>query len=159
MSKRETRPRWLETLLENTFFEVCHEHRDLRESKINIFCIDCGLCFCTHCFSGSSHAPHRHLQIRHNMYQDVVEVDDLNKLFDCSKIQISEEGVKNNDSSPTSHLEAEEAFPPPSSSSVSQERGENSMDGSDEGTVRPKKRIRRRKGVPHRNLSFTSFED
>ncbi|KAK1277096.1 hypothetical protein QJS04_geneDACA017180 [Acorus gramineus] len=147
------------------------------------------------------------------MYQDVVEVDDLNKLFDCSKIQtyknngkravylnpkvqsrpsksnggtggsggggggpqcvvckiritestnlfcsiackISEEGVNNNDSSPTSHLEAEEAFPPPSSSSLSQERGENSMDGSDEGTGRPKKRIRRRKGVPHRSPLF-----
>ncbi|KAK1277469.1 hypothetical protein QJS04_geneDACA017187 [Acorus gramineus] len=118
-TKRDTNPEWVETLLNHKFFEVCDEHRELHKREINIFCIDCGLCFCSHCFSLSSHSLHRHLRIRRSMYQSVVNVDDLHSLFDCSKIQISDEAL-NNDSSPTSHLgrEAEEAFPSSSSCSL-----------------------------------------
>ncbi|KAK1302432.1 hypothetical protein QJS10_CPB12g01586 [Acorus calamus] len=150
-TKRETNPEWVETLLNHKFFEVCDVHRELHKREINIFCIDCGLCFCSHCFSLSSHSPHRHLRIRRSMYQSVVNVDDLHNLFDCSKIQISDEAL-NNDSSPTSHLgrEAEEAFP--SSSSCSLVNEVHSMDGSDdEEALKPNKRFRRRKDLKRIN--------
>ncbi|KAK1302431.1 hypothetical protein QJS10_CPB12g01587 [Acorus calamus] len=61
------------------------------------------------------------------------------------------EGVKNNDTSPTSHLGRVAA----GETSPSHERGTHGTDGSDEGTLmRPTKRIKRRKGIPHRAPPF-----
>ncbi|KAI4357480.1 hypothetical protein L6164_001428 [Bauhinia variegata] len=75
---------WLNTLLHSSF-RKCKDHRDLRYSDKNVFCIDCTLRLCKHC--KEAHSLHRRLQIYRYVYQDVVRLSDLQKHFDCSKIQ------------------------------------------------------------------------
>ncbi|KAH7656624.1 PLATZ transcription factor protein [Dioscorea alata] len=83
-------PRWLGLLLSKKFFEVCDEHRDLRKSETNVYCIHCDQCLCSHCLAAPPPEKHRHhkmIQIRRYIYQDVVQVQDLQKFVDCSKVQ------------------------------------------------------------------------
>ncbi|KAL8157646.1 protein RGF1 INDUCIBLE TRANSCRIPTION FACTOR 1 [Apium graveolens] len=80
---------WLRSLLRVKFFGICDDHRDLRKNEKNLFCIDCNLCLCKHCVSTSSYCSsfHRRLQICRYVYHDVVRLQDIQKFFDCSKIQ------------------------------------------------------------------------
>ncbi|CAI0457409.1 unnamed protein product [Linum tenue] len=78
--------RWVETLLNSEFFGGCGTHRELRKNERNVFCLDCNAGFCRHCLKSHS-CFHRHLQICKYVYQDVVRLLDIQKHFDCSRIQ------------------------------------------------------------------------
>ncbi|MCL7042833.1 hypothetical protein MKW94_003118 [Papaver nudicaule] len=78
-------PQWLETLLDEKFFTPCLIHEDTRKNEKNVFCLDCCTSFCPHCFS--SHCNHRLLRIRRYIYHDVMRLDDVQQLIDCSQIQ------------------------------------------------------------------------
>ncbi|XP_072973579.1 uncharacterized protein [Typha angustifolia] len=86
-SKEEMKrmPPWVKLLLKSKFFGACEEHKDLRKSEENIYCIDCNHCMCPHCL-----VPHRHhqfLQIRRYVYQDVIRILDVQRLLDLSHVQ------------------------------------------------------------------------
>ncbi|XP_058197816.1 protein RGF1 INDUCIBLE TRANSCRIPTION FACTOR 1 isoform X1 [Rhododendron vialii] len=79
------KPAWLEGLMGETFFAGCGAHENRRKNEKNIFCLDCCQSFCPHCLP--SHRSHPLLQVRRYVYHDVVRLDDLEKLIDCSYIQ------------------------------------------------------------------------
>ncbi|RWW57083.1 hypothetical protein BHE74_00036158, partial [Ensete ventricosum] len=85
------RQAWLEQLLSTDFFGLCEEHKQIKKSEINVYCVDCRCSMCANCLSLPScpHRRHRRLQIRRYVYQDVVRVIDIHKLLDCSKVQVS----------------------------------------------------------------------
>ncbi|XP_057510518.1 protein RGF1 INDUCIBLE TRANSCRIPTION FACTOR 1 [Actinidia eriantha] len=68
-----------------TFFGSCGVHHNRRKNEKNIFCLDCCQSFCPHCLP--SHRSHPLLQVRRYVYHDVVRLEDLEKLIDCSYIQ------------------------------------------------------------------------
>ncbi|XP_052200859.1 protein RGF1 INDUCIBLE TRANSCRIPTION FACTOR 1-like isoform X1 [Diospyros lotus] len=80
-----TKPAWLQGLMAETFFAACGVHENRRKNEKNIYCLDCCQSFCPHCLS--SHHSHPLLQVRRYVYHDVVRLDDLEKLIDCSYIQ------------------------------------------------------------------------
>ncbi|KAM0936290.1 putative transcription repressor PLATZ family [Dioscorea sansibarensis] len=85
-------PKWYGSLLRKKFFGVCEDHRDLRKSEMNIYCIDCDLRMCSHCsvspsVSPGGHRSHKILQIRRYIYQDVIRIHDMERLLDCSDVQ------------------------------------------------------------------------
>ncbi|KAK7354758.1 hypothetical protein VNO80_20240 [Phaseolus coccineus] len=79
------KPAWLERLMAETFFGGCGVHEDRRKNEKNVFCLHCCLSICPHCLS--SHRSHPLLQVRRYVYHDVIRLDDLEKLVDCSNIQ------------------------------------------------------------------------
>ncbi|XP_019433765.1 PREDICTED: uncharacterized protein LOC109340508 [Lupinus angustifolius] len=79
------KPAWLERLMAETFFGGCGVHQNQRKNEKNIFCLHCCLSICQHCFS--SHRSHPLLQVRRYVYHDVVRLEDLEKLINCSNIQ------------------------------------------------------------------------
>ncbi|KAH9615852.1 hypothetical protein KSS87_021619 [Heliosperma pusillum] len=85
---RVMKPAWLESLMEETtFFAACANHEARRKNEKNIFCLTCCLAFCPHCLP--SHRSHLLLQVRRYVYHDVIRLDDLQKLIDCSYIQVN----------------------------------------------------------------------
>ncbi|KAG0492556.1 hypothetical protein HPP92_005954 [Vanilla planifolia] len=78
-------PGWLGGLVEETFFASCGTHDNLKKNEKNIFCLDCCTSICPHC--ASSHSSHPLLQVRRYVYNDVIRLDDLEKLIDCSFVQ------------------------------------------------------------------------
>ncbi|XP_068635633.1 protein RGF1 INDUCIBLE TRANSCRIPTION FACTOR 1-like [Aristolochia californica] len=78
-------PGWLERLLQEKFFNPCFVHEGVKKNEKNIFCLDCSISICPHCLS--PHRSHRLLQIRRYVYHDVIRVDDMEKLIDCSYVQ------------------------------------------------------------------------
>ncbi|XP_042026952.1 protein RGF1 INDUCIBLE TRANSCRIPTION FACTOR 1-like [Salvia splendens] len=80
------KPAWLQGLMAETFFVACGVHDNCRKNEKNIFCLNCCLSFCRNCLL-SHHPSHPLLQIRRYVYQDVIRLDDLEKLIDCSYIQ------------------------------------------------------------------------
>ncbi|KAM7500388.1 hypothetical protein LguiA_024802 [Lonicera macranthoides] len=80
------KPAWLEGLMGETFFAGCGVHLNRRKNEKNIFCLNCCQSFCPHCLP--SHRSHPLLQVRRYVYQDVVRLGDLEKLIDCSYIQV-----------------------------------------------------------------------
>ncbi|KAG4956751.1 hypothetical protein JHK85_043131 [Glycine max] len=80
------KPAWLERLMAETFFGACGVHQDRRKNEKNVFCLHCCLSICPHCLS--SHRSHPLLQVRRYVYHDVIRLDDLEKLIDCSNIQV-----------------------------------------------------------------------
>lgn len=79
-------PGWLEGLiLEESFFVGCVSHSRKKKNEKNIFCLDCCTSICTHCVP--SHPSHPLLQVRRYVYNDVVRLNDLQKLIDCSFVQ------------------------------------------------------------------------
>ncbi|KAE8734467.1 putative 2-isopropylmalate synthase-like [Hibiscus syriacus] len=78
-------PRWLQVLLTEKFFNACIIHEDAKKNEKNIFCLDCSISLCPHCFD--PHSSHRLLQIRRYVYHDVIRLDDATKLMDCSLVQ------------------------------------------------------------------------
>ncbi|RZC45553.1 hypothetical protein C5167_038508 [Papaver somniferum] len=76
---------WIFSLLSEKFFNPCLLHEYYKKNEKNIFCIDCCTTICTHCLC--FHTSHRLLQVRRYVYQDVIRLDDMEKLFDCSFVQ------------------------------------------------------------------------
>ncbi|CAN4081807.1 unnamed protein product [Withania somnifera] len=79
------KPAWLEGLMAEKFFAGCGVHQNRRKNEKNIFCLECCRSFCPHCLP--QHHSHPLLQVRRYVYQDVIRLDDLEKLIDCSYIQ------------------------------------------------------------------------
>ncbi|WOG84817.1 hypothetical protein DCAR_0104002 [Daucus carota subsp. sativus] len=79
------KPAWLEGLLSETFFETCGLHDTSRKNEKNIFCLDCCHSFCPHCLP--LHNSHPLLQVRRYVYHDVIRLDEVEKILDCSNIQ------------------------------------------------------------------------
>lgn len=84
-------PSWLELLLATKFFGACAEHQGIKKKiERNIYCVDCNESMCSFCFSSPScsHRHHRMLQIRRYIYQNVIRIRDMQKLIDCSEVQV-----------------------------------------------------------------------
>ncbi|CAL9028156.1 unnamed protein product [Prunus brigantina] len=79
------KPAWLEALYTQKFFAGCSYHETAKKNEKNICCLDCCISICPHCLP--SHRFHRLLQIRRYVYHDVVRLEDLQKLIDCSNVQ------------------------------------------------------------------------
>ncbi|XVE57701.1 hypothetical protein DITRI_Ditri04bG0110700 [Diplodiscus trichospermus] len=78
-------PHWLGILLGEKFFHPCKVHESAKKKDKNIFCLNCCITICPHCLP--LHRPHRRLQIRRYVYQDVVRLSDAQKLINCSLVQ------------------------------------------------------------------------
>lgn len=80
------KPAWLEALMHREkFFASCLIHEDAKKNEKNILCLDCCKSICPHCLP--AHRAHRLLQVRRYVYHDVVRLEDLEKLIDCSNVQ------------------------------------------------------------------------
>ncbi|XP_040997958.1 protein RGF1 INDUCIBLE TRANSCRIPTION FACTOR 1-like [Juglans microcarpa x Juglans regia] len=79
------KPAWLEALYAQKFFVGCSYHETAKKNEKNICCLDCCTSICPHCLP--SHRFHRLLQVRRYVYHDVVRLEDLQKLIDCSNVQ------------------------------------------------------------------------
>jgi len=79
------KPAWMEGLLSEKFFVGCGTHDTARKNEKNIYCLDCCKSICPHCLP--AHLTHRLLQVRRYVYHDVIRLDDLVKLIDCSYVQ------------------------------------------------------------------------
>ncbi|XP_009388137.3 protein RGF1 INDUCIBLE TRANSCRIPTION FACTOR 1-like [Musa acuminata AAA Group] len=78
-------PGWLGGLVEESFFVGCGAHESRKKNEKNIFCLDCCTSICPHC--AAAHPSHPLLQVRRYVYNDVVRLDDIEKLIDCSYVQ------------------------------------------------------------------------
>ncbi|XP_010557629.1 PREDICTED: uncharacterized protein LOC104826567 isoform X2 [Tarenaya hassleriana] len=79
------KPAWLDALYTQKFFVACSYHEMTKKNEKNVCCLDCCISLCPHCVP--SHRFHRLLQIRRYVYHDVVRLEDLQKLIDCSNVQ------------------------------------------------------------------------
>uniref|UniRef100_A0A453NJZ9 B box-type domain-containing protein n=1 Tax=Aegilops tauschii subsp. strangulata TaxID=200361 RepID=A0A453NJZ9_AEGTS len=79
-------PGWVGGLVEESFFVGCEAHESRRKNEKNIFCLACCTSICPHC--GPAHRHHPLLQVRRYVYNDVVRLGDLEKLIDCSYVQV-----------------------------------------------------------------------
>ncbi|KAL4180090.1 hypothetical protein AMTRI_Chr13g90400 [Amborella trichopoda] len=79
------KPAWLEALNSQKFFVGCSAHESAKKNEKNIFCLDCCTSICPHCLP--AHRAHRLVQVRRYVYHDVVRLEDLEKLIDCSNVQ------------------------------------------------------------------------
>jgi hypothetical protein len=80
------KPGWLEALDTQKFFVACSFHEHAKKNEKNICCLDCCTSICPHCVA--AHRAHRLLQVRRYVYHDVVRLEDLEKLIDCSSVQV-----------------------------------------------------------------------
>ncbi|XP_020554128.1 uncharacterized protein LOC105175954 [Sesamum indicum] len=80
-------PAWLQGLMAETFFAACGVHENRRKNEKNIFCLNCCHSLCPHCLPSHQSRSHPLLQVRRYVYQDVIRLEDLEKLIDCSYIQ------------------------------------------------------------------------
>ncbi|KAK8361108.1 hypothetical protein V6Z11_A03G016900 [Gossypium hirsutum] len=78
-------PHWLGILLGEKFFDPCLLHESAKKNEKNIFCLTCCITICPHCLP--LHRPHRRLQIRRYVYQDVIRLSDAQKFINCSLVQ------------------------------------------------------------------------
>ncbi|KAM0933882.1 putative transcription repressor PLATZ family [Dioscorea sansibarensis] len=85
MLKGIRKPAWLEALNTQKFFIGCSIHETSKKNEKNICCLDCCTSICPHCLP--SHRCHRLVQVRRYVYHDVVRLEDLEKLIDCSNVQ------------------------------------------------------------------------
>ncbi|MBA0613482.1 hypothetical protein Godav_013913 [Gossypium davidsonii] len=79
-------PPWVIVMYNSVFFNNCVHHPNEKKKEVDKFCIDCLQSFCSHCLP--SHAFHKHIKIRRYIYSDVINRQDLCKLFNCSGIQV-----------------------------------------------------------------------
>uniref|UniRef100_A0A453SZW7 B box-type domain-containing protein n=1 Tax=Aegilops tauschii subsp. strangulata TaxID=200361 RepID=A0A453SZW7_AEGTS len=79
------RPGWVGGLVEETFFVACSAHESRKKNEKNIFCLACRTSICPHC--APAHRHHPLIQVRRYVYNDVVRLDDLERLIDCSFVQ------------------------------------------------------------------------
>ncbi|KAI3754428.1 hypothetical protein L1987_54211 [Smallanthus sonchifolius] len=79
------KPAWLDALYTQKFFQACAIHENSKKNEKNICCVDCCISICPHCVH--AHRFHRLLQVRRYVYHDVVRLEDLERLIDCSNVQ------------------------------------------------------------------------
>ncbi|KAL8129605.1 hypothetical protein V2J09_018760, partial [Rumex salicifolius] len=79
------KPAWLEALYRQKFFVGCESHESAKKNEKNVLCLDCCVSMCPHCVP--LHRSHRLIQIRRYVYHDVIRLEDLENLFDCSFVQ------------------------------------------------------------------------
>ncbi|CAI0542621.1 unnamed protein product [Linum tenue] len=79
------KPAWLESLYNEKFFAPCPYHESAKKNEKNVCCLDCCTSICPHCVP--AHRAHRLLQIRRYVYHEVVRLEDLERLMDCSNVQ------------------------------------------------------------------------
>nr|GMC65132.1 3-oxoacyl-[acyl-carrier-protein] synthase 3 protein like [Ipomoea batatas]GME07103.1 3-oxoacyl-[acyl-carrier-protein] synthase 3 protein like [Ipomoea batatas] len=75
----------MESLYSQKFFVACSIHESAKKNEKNVFCLDCCISICPHCVM--AHRVHRLVQIRRYVYHDVVRLEDLEKIIDCSNVQ------------------------------------------------------------------------
>ncbi|KAG4390167.1 hypothetical protein GLYMA_06G240900v4 [Glycine max] len=87
-------------------FGYCNYYHDLRSNKMNVFCVDYALRMCRHC--KEAHSLHRRFQIYKYSYPGVFRHAELQKYFDCSKIQkgVGDKALNQLEKSISSKLEA-----------------------------------------------------
>ncbi|CAN1290134.1 Protein RGF1 INDUCIBLE TRANSCRIPTION FACTOR 1, partial [Linum perenne] len=76
---------WLEALQNQNFFLPCSYHESAKKNEKNVCCLDCCISICPHCVP--AHRSHRLLQVRRYVYHEVVRLEDLQRLVDCSNVQ------------------------------------------------------------------------
>ncbi|XP_022847710.1 uncharacterized protein LOC111370265 isoform X2 [Olea europaea var. sylvestris] len=123
------KPAWLKGLMEEKFFEQCGIHQNRRKNEKNIFCLNCCRSFCPHCLPSHT-TSHPLLQVRRYVYQDVIRLDDLEKLIDCCYIQVDHMTCQGEDLSSILYRFDESDF------TISQFEG-LCMDVSDEAQMTP----------------------
>ncbi|CAO2841095.1 unnamed protein product [Amaranthus hypochondriacus] len=79
------KPAWLDALYNQKFFVNCSVHETAKKNEKNVLCLDCCISLCPHCLS--MHRFHRLIQIRRYVYHDVIRLEDLEKVIDCSNVQ------------------------------------------------------------------------
>ncbi|CAI0388733.1 unnamed protein product [Linum tenue] len=79
------KPAWLEAMYHEKFFAPCPYHESAKKNEKNVCCLDCCTSICPHCVP--AHRSHRLLQIRRYVYHEVVRLEDLERLMDCSGVQ------------------------------------------------------------------------
>ncbi|KAK3026558.1 hypothetical protein RJ639_041144 [Escallonia herrerae] len=79
------KPAWLEALYTQKFFAACSIHETAKKNEMNICCLDCCTSICPHCVQ--HHRYHRLIQVRRYVYHNVVRLEDLERLMDCSNVQ------------------------------------------------------------------------
>ncbi|CAN6970673.1 hypothetical protein IGI04_033811 [Brassica rapa subsp. trilocularis] len=79
------KPAWLDALYAEKFFVGCPYHETAKKNEKNVCCLDCCISLCPHCVP--SHRYHRLLQVRRYVYHEVIRLEDLQKLIDCSNVQ------------------------------------------------------------------------
>ncbi|KAL2929836.1 3-oxoacyl-[acyl-carrier-protein] synthase 3 protein 2 [Bienertia sinuspersici] len=79
------KPAWLDALYSQKFFVNCPVHETAKKNEKNVLCLDCCTSICPHCLS--MHRFHRLIQIRRYVYHDVIRLEDLENLIDCSNVQ------------------------------------------------------------------------
>ncbi|XP_071715213.1 protein RGF1 INDUCIBLE TRANSCRIPTION FACTOR 1 [Rutidosis leptorrhynchoides] len=85
LEKGNRKPAWLEALYVQKFFTACSIHEHLKKNEKNILCVDCCISICPHCVH--VHRFHRLLQVRRYVYHEVIRLEDLENLIDCSNVQ------------------------------------------------------------------------
>ncbi|KAF6149753.1 hypothetical protein GIB67_017486 [Kingdonia uniflora] len=80
---------WVFSLVSETFFNPCVNHKDdeTRKTEANMFCFRCCSKICSFC--ENLHTSHPLLRVRRYVYNDVVKIDDMKEVFDCSYVQVS----------------------------------------------------------------------
>ncbi|KAL5704552.1 hypothetical protein ACHQM5_022961 [Ranunculus cassubicifolius] len=76
---------WVYSLLSQKFFDICSIHDSYKKNEKNNFCLKCSATICTNCLH--LHSSHAILQVRKYVYHDAVNLEDLQKVFDCKHIQ------------------------------------------------------------------------
>ncbi|KAL6873492.1 hypothetical protein ACP4OV_013574 [Aristida adscensionis] len=76
---------WVGALVEESFFVGCGAHGSRKKNEKNIFCLGCCASICPHC--APAHRHHHLIQVRRYVYNDVVRLEDLERLIDCSFVQ------------------------------------------------------------------------
>ncbi|KAA8529008.1 hypothetical protein F0562_033504 [Nyssa sinensis] len=86
--KTETEvPPWLKVMYAMVYFDTCIAHSNNKKNDLDRFCIDCVQSFCYNCLP--AHGLHKYVKIRRYVYCEVINRQDLCRLFDCSGIQVS----------------------------------------------------------------------
>uniref|UniRef100_A0A7N0RFE4 B box-type domain-containing protein n=1 Tax=Kalanchoe fedtschenkoi TaxID=63787 RepID=A0A7N0RFE4_KALFE len=78
-------PGWLDALYSEQFFTGCPDHEYAKKNEKNVLCVDCCASICPHCLP--SHWSHRLLQVRRYVYHEVIRLEDLERLIDCTNVQ------------------------------------------------------------------------
>uniref|UniRef100_A0A803N6V5 B box-type domain-containing protein n=1 Tax=Chenopodium quinoa TaxID=63459 RepID=A0A803N6V5_CHEQI len=92
------KPAWLDALYTQNFFVNCPAHETAKKNEKNVLCLDCCTSLCPHCLT--MHRFHRLIQIRRYVYHDVIRLEDLEKVIDCSNVQVDFVLTHNRDLSP-----------------------------------------------------------
>ncbi|KAL8152612.1 hypothetical protein V2J09_010372 [Rumex salicifolius] len=79
------KPAWLNALYTQKFFVACSAHEMAKKNEKNVLCLDCCISMCPHCLPW--HRGHRLIQIRRYVYHEVIRLEDLENLIDCSSVQ------------------------------------------------------------------------